>query len=207
MELFSFDESDISSIAHTKEEDLKKLFNENQLSGKYNFKKNYSISLDLCDFPKRLKKYDEKIKYYSNEREKLKKILSSINRDFSVNNIKTNIIQTSYIDSLEKCKQKSPIKIKELEEKLNIVVEKYNDLSMKYEIKFNDLENLKSSHKRIREKYYLIKNNYETLVKINHELKEKVIEFEKNNILQQEEYKNLIKKNSYLIKKLEVFGI
>ena len=37
MELFSFDESDISSIAHTKEEDLKKLFNENQLSGKYNF--------------------------------------------------------------------------------------------------------------------------------------------------------------------------
>ena len=78
---------------------------------------------------------------------------------------------------------------------------------MKYEIKFNDLENLKSSHKRIREKYYLIKNNYETLVKINHELKEKVIEFEKNNILQQEEYKNLIKKNSYLIKKLEVFGI
>ena len=31
-----------------------------------------------------------------------------------------------------------------------------------YEIKFNDLENLKSSHKRIREKYYLIKNNYES---------------------------------------------
>lgn len=75
---------------------------------------------------------------------------------------------------------------------------------MKYDIKYNDLENLKVSHKELRDKCYNYKNKYESLIKINNELKDKMIEIERNHLMQQEEFKSMIKKNSVLSKKVEV---
>jgi chromosome segregation ATPase len=145
---------------------------------------------------KKLKEYDEKILFYTKEKEKLKLIISAITNEPSSSSKNPNC-------SADKVSKKKDT-LHELEEKLDIVVDKYNCLSMKYDIKFNDLENLKVSHKELRDKCYNFKNKYEGLIKINNELKEKLIETEKDHLLQQEEFKSLVKKNSFLSKKVEV---
>ncbi len=145
---------------------------------------------------KKLKEYDEKILFFTKEKEKLKLIISAITNE----PLSTKNNPNCSDDKVSKKKDT----IHELEEKLDIVVDKYNCLSMKYDIKYNDLENLKVSHKELRDKCFNYKNKYESLIKINNELKEKLIETEKDHILHQEEFKNMVKKNSFLNKKVEV---
>jgi chromosome segregation ATPase len=162
----------------------------------------FSTSFDKVDFPKKIKEYDDKINYYTREKQKLIKILASINKDFRESSLLANTNnQTISTDTKSKPKIDG---VKELEEKLETVVDKYNCLSMKYDIKFNDYENLKVSHREIREKCYNFKNKFESLLKVNNELKDKLIEKEKEHLLQQEEFKSLVKKNSFIIKKIEV---
>ena len=75
---------------------------------------------------------------------------------------------------------------------------------MKYDIRFNDYENLKISHLELRTRYNNYKKNYDELLKVNIELKEKLIDNEKGNILHQEDFKSMIKKNSFLLRKVDV---
>jgi chromosome segregation ATPase len=96
------------------------------------------------------------------------------------------------------------LKIKSLEESFKTLNSEYMSLNYKYNKVQTDSENYEKSLMDVRKNNNENKTKFEELIKINAELKNRLINYENNAKLHQDDLKNVLKRNANLQKNLEV---
>lgn len=118
-------------------------------------------------------------------------------------NSRIEVLNNYYTDEKAKNNQLL-IKIKNLEDNFKTLNNEYLSLNFKYNKSQTDTENMEKSLLEIRKTNSDTKYKFEDLVKINCELKQRLIEYENSSKLHQDDLKNILKRNSNLQKNLEV---
>lgn len=92
------------------------------------------------------------------------------------------------------------LKIKTLEESFKSLNSEYISLNFKFSKAQTDSENCEKSLMDVRKNNTDTKNRFDELLKINTELKNRLVEYESSAKLHQDDIKNLLKRNSNLQK-------
>lgn len=96
------------------------------------------------------------------------------------------------------------LKIKSLEESFKTLNSEYMSLNYKYNKVQTESESYEKSLMDVRKNNNETKTKFEELVKINADLKTRLIDYENNTKLHQDDLKNVLKRNANLQKNLEV---
>lgn len=96
------------------------------------------------------------------------------------------------------------LKIKSQEESFKILNSEYMSLNYKYNKAQTESENYEKSLLDVRKNNNETKTKFEELVKINAELKNRLVDYETGSKLHQDDLKNVLKRNANLQKNLEV---
>lgn len=147
-----------------------------------------------------IKKRDSNTSYSEADYFNLKK-----EKDEIILKLNSKIDQLSIFLSEEKTKNSQLlIKIKTLEETFKTLNNEYMAINMRYSKAQTESENYEKSLLEVRKNNHENKNKFEDLIKINNELKTRLIEYENTSKLHQDDLKNILKRNSNLQKNLDV---
>lgn len=96
------------------------------------------------------------------------------------------------------------LKIKSLEESFKTLNAEYMSLNYKFNKAQTESENFEKSLSDVRRNNNETRSKFDELVKINGELKSRLVDYENGAKLHQDDLKNVLKRNSNLQKNLEV---
>lgn len=96
------------------------------------------------------------------------------------------------------------VKIKSLEDSFKALNSEYMSLNYRFNKAQTDSENYEKSLLDVRKNNTETKGKFEELVRVNSELKNRLVDYENTAKLHQDDLKNLLKRNSNLQKNLEV---
>ena len=182
------------------------LFNKTNNFQDDEIRKNYELELKKLveqkdnEILNLIKKRDSNMLYSEADYLNLKK-----EKDEIILKLNSKIDQLSIFLSEEKSKNSQLlIKIKSLEETFKTLNNEYMAINMRYSKAQTESENYEKSLLEVRKNNHDNKNKFEDLIKINDDLKTRLIEYENTTKLHQDDLKNILKRNSNLQKTLDV---
>ncbi len=157
-----------------------------------------------------LKEEIEKLKNVNRIKEKeSNNTLSNISMtNANLTQLNKKLEEANYLLSEEKQNNKNLIlQIKSLEEALKALNAEYNTLSFKYGKLQSDCDFLEMSKNNMKKNSHDSKDKFEEIVKLNSEMKQKLLDYETNIRLHNEDVKSLLKKIAIQQKTIEDYEV
>lgn len=185
-------------------------YNKNENTAISNVDQRPSSNLKLLsanEVEEELKKaYEQELKKLrDNKTNELELVNTNKEKDLTINKLNSKIESLNTFLAEEKSKSAQLLlKIKSLEDSFKTLNSEYMSLNYKYNKVQTESENYEKSLLDVRKNNTETKGKFEELVKVNSELKNRLVDYENSAKLHQDDLKNLLKRNSNLQKNLEV---